>query len=524
MSAVLIDSSCGELGSELCCDICVIGAGAAGIALAIELLDTDIDVIVLESGGLDIDESLQQLNSGTSTGATRQALESTRLRKLGGATNLWTGLLAPFSKFDFDREAIGDVPGWPVSAVEMSSYYERALTMLQHSGRTFDQSLADDLCRSKVPIDSALIDQSFIHYSSTLNFGQHFKAVLESSDNVRIVLDATAVKLTMAPRSDTLESIEAFSSKKASLAVRASSFVLACGALENSRLLLNSKGFSGLALGNHRDLVGRYLMDHPTGFCGTVTQTGDYSLSEILSDFTHRSAKYRPVLSFPPTQLGSGRPNASCYFWPDKQGPDRLSRIASYLKRVVVGSRGVNSGLEELTRSNTVNKGVTAAGLSSQTSGPLRIKAVLEQTPEYRNRILLGNDRDRLGVPLPHLQWQLGALESRSLTRLMRNLEQEFSRVGVGKITLARWMREGLKAFNVHMTDYNHPMGGTRMATSDEYGVVDQYSRVYSTENLYIAGGSVFSTGSIYNPTLTILALTIRLADRLKQVIAASSA
>ena len=119
-------------------------------------------------------------------------------------------------------------------------------------------------------------------------------------------------------------------------------------------------------------------------------------------------------------------------------------------------------------------------------------------------------------MPLPHLNWRIGQAELDSLSNLMVNLEAGFAEQGIGAIRCSSWIHQGSGAINRQMIDYNHPMGCTRMSSAEEYGVVDEDCRLYSTKNLYIAGSSIFSTGSIYNPTLTILAFSIRLADHLR--------
>lgn len=489
-----------DLGGQIECDTCIVGAGAAGISVAMELLDSGIDVVMLESGGRQPNPAVQALNRGTHAGAERRALTSTRLRYFGGTTNHWTGLVAPLSNHDFDRLGVGQLPGWPLSSADMAPYYERALAFIGHSGRTFDETLTDELARCPFAFDRTKIAQTFLHYSAALRFGAHFAEALENASNVRVVLNATATSLETDDGGVRRVNVSNLQAETATVTARR--FVLACGAIENARILLHAAyGVDASAL------LGRCLMDHPSGPCGEVIQTGRTALGEVFHDFIAGADKYRPVLSLPAALLAE-KPNASCYLWPSAR-PDLRTRLQSALR-----ASDMERAMRDIDQSSPV-----ADPPCGRFDGEARVQimAVLEQVPDRNNRIVLGNNRDALGVPLPHLEWRIGESERRSLLTLLTTLGAELGRLAVGRVRLAEWLLQDPPEPGRHLRDYNHPMGCTRMATSEDHGVVDTNCRVFGTDNLYVAGASVFATGGIHNPTLTIIALALRLANHLKR-------
>jgi choline dehydrogenase-like flavoprotein len=150
-----------------------------------------------------------------------------------------------------------------------------------------------------------------------------------------------------------------------------------------------------------------------------------------------------------------------------------------------------------------------------------------EQAPNPDSRVMLVNDRDRFGMPRAALDWRLSMADKDSVAAIARALDGELQRLGIGRVEPAEWLSDGRPEWPVDPTVSNHPIGGyhhmgtTRMSADPALGVVDADCRVHGYGNLYVAGSSVFPTGGWANPTLTILALVLRLAAHLRDPAAA---
>jgi choline dehydrogenase-like flavoprotein len=144
------------------------------------------------------------------------------------------------------------------------------------------------------------------------------------------------------------------------------------------------------------------------------------------------------------------------------------------------------------------------------------VKYEAEQAPNPRSRVNLHHSkRDQLGLPATQLDWQLSDFDKFSIRRTAELIGIELGRAGLGRVRTD--IDEDLSKFPLVETAWHH-MGTTRMSENDRTGVVDSACRVHGLSNLYVAGSSVFPTGGRANPTLTIVALAIRLADHLKSV------
>lgn len=444
-------------------DICIIGAGAAGISLAKELSNSNKSVILLESGGQDYSEKAQALNKGLSTNPDRLPLDSTRLRFFGGTTNHWTGLVQEFREKDFDK--------WPISKNELNKHYDRAKKLV-HFKQTKHKP-------TPFVFNKNLLQTSYLYYTGPVKFGEEYEKYLAP---IPVVLNANVNSLKTNEAKNRIIGIECTDLEGNKLDYQAKTYVVATGAIENATLLLRS----GLALKN--DEIGRNLMDHPISHCAEIIQTGAVSLESFLCD----TETHRPVLS-----LGSPKQtDASCYIWKESSG---LSIGGRELAKIVKEER-----LPSSTQVEKIARDLDKVLLERFTKpkANLEVVAALEQQASSKNKITLSSEKDYLGNCLPKVDWSVDDLEQEAMKNLLINIGRELGRLGLGRLRIKN---------SPTFSDYNHPAGTTMMGR-----VTDKNCRVKGISNLYIAGSSLFCSTSIYNPTLTILALTLRLADYLK--------
>jgi choline dehydrogenase-like flavoprotein len=467
------------------CDVCIVGAGAAGITIARELSRQRMQVVLLESGGLTPDARTQSLSAGEVAGRRYFELDAARSRCFGGTTNVWTGECRPLDAQDFEpRDWVPD-SGWPFGLDELLPFYVKAQSVCELGpyGYTADDWRVHGV--RPLAIDGGRIRSDVFHYSPPTRFGEVYRDELRHAPNVVTYLWANAVDLETPDSARRVNAVKVACLTGTSFRVSSRAFVLATGGIENARLLLLSDRVQAAGLGNGHDLVGRYFMEHIYLDAAAELRTPT-PISEFYTSAHHVDGRrVRGILALSP----------------DVRRREQLSNYCA----VIVEPRP--SMLARLRH----------AVASARTGGALRtyeVKNVMEQVPNPDSRVTLGTDRDRLGCRRPRLDWRLSALDKSTAHRAHAILGEDLARSGIGEMRSAMGREEDPLPSSVRGA--RHHMGTTRMHTDPRRGVVDADCRVHDVANLYVAGSSVFPTGGAANPTLTIVALALRLAGHLE--------
>jgi choline dehydrogenase-like flavoprotein len=251
-----------ESGTRLDFDIIIVGGGAAGITLALELENTGARIGLIEAGGLRYEPDSQALLDGELVGNPYPPLTDTRFSALGGSTKLWAGWCRPLDESDFEARPWVPNSGWPFGRAEMDPYYRRAHEICRLGDFEYDPSIWEARGSGKrLPLSDPDLTTSVFHVN-VLDFGKTHGPALRSSRNVNVVLHAIALRLRSAANG-AVESAEIATLTGRRFEARAQIFVLAAGGIENARVLLLSGDSPERSLGNDRDLVGRYFSDHP---------------------------------------------------------------------------------------------------------------------------------------------------------------------------------------------------------------------------------------------------------------------
>lgn len=483
-------------------DVCVVGAGPAGLILAGELAARGRRIVVLESGGRNPDPAVQALSEGTTTGDAYAGPGATRHRQAGGTVGAWNTWVedevgakyVPLDPIDFEARAWWPLSGWPFGRPELDPYYERAQALcgLGRGGYRAEDSATSD--RPRLELSPGPLTTGVYHFGASRLFTETHLGEIRRSPNVLLCVNATTVDLEPAPGAPSIKHVRAASVTGRTLRVRAKLFVLAAGGIENARLLLLANHLHGLA--DASGMVGRCFMEHPRDVSYRLVPADPRMFDRCgLYDFHHGAdGVVMGRLTF--TEEARRRDQLAAMSITLLPLPRPLRwRPAESLRRRVLGARR--------------RHGHTWSRLSSK---PRRFAAFellinLEQIPDPDNRITLGRDRDRFDLPRAAIHWCWRPLDQRNLARIHAIVAQECERHGLGRVEVAA---AGPPDPNAH-----HHMGTTRMHEDPRRGVVDEHARVHGIANLFVAGSSVFPTGGFANPTLTIVALAVRLAEHL---------
>jgi choline dehydrogenase-like flavoprotein len=483
----------------------------------------------LESGDLQFDPETQALYEGLASGPIDYPLAGTRMRFFGGSTNCWSGFCMPLDEADFASHSWVPHSGWPFGLDELKPYYEKAQSILDLGQMLYER---DPRLKTREPwleLAPEKLTYRFWQNSGPKRFNSAYRDDISSDHRITLLLGANVTDVQLDPDGRRVEQLQIADLKRRTQTVKARKFVLALGGIENARILLASRSRSPAGVGNDRDQVGRYFMEHPRIATARFFPTR-------YTGWLHANTN----ITFPGGGVGNAAFGGSAESPSSRQILDAVITISE--GRVDLGGRRIikkrlwrawSQGESVDDLSGDIWKVVTdlddvwdgvAAKIAGERyipilseDGALTINTHLEQAPHRDSRIRLGSDLDSLGLPRVSLEWRLGELEIRTIAESNRLLGEEIARLRLGRVQIDPWVFGegdpwpglGIKC---------HHIGTTRMSESPLEGVVDRNCRVHGIANLWIAGSSVFPTGGVANPMLTIVASSLRLADHLDRL------
>lgn len=486
--------------------VCVIGGGAAGLTITRELAKAGVSVITLEGGGLKESKRSQEIYRGENLGRKYFRLHRSRRRYLGGSTNCWAGLCAPLRPSDFERRPWIPHSGWPIGIDEVGPYYERAGELLKigpfHS--QLDQPLPVGQWMKGSGLKLEGFESVFFQMSPPVRLGKLWREELKALKEARVMINANVTHLQLESSAEAMASVTCKVFDGPQFKVEAQQFVLACGGIENPRMLLNARDVMTQGIGNQRDLVGRYFMEHPHIDRESLWLPGGATPSLNHYRRQKRSKK-------------KGR------MWPYIRPSVESLQREELLDFSLVLFRRKNIEREEKKHPLLRVVWESSEHLHDPTKAPKTPRAYtfgnpMEQAPNPDSRVALNEsgERDELGLLTSTLTWRLSSLEKRTLRRAHEMLAESLAGQDYGRMRVTP--THNLDTFPRQTKGGYHHMGTTRMGIDERTGVVDGEGKVFGVNNLFIAGSSVFATSGSANPTLTIIALALRLAEHLKSL------
>ena len=538
-------------------DVAIVGAGPAGIVLALELARAGRRVVLLESGEESFDPETQRLGDTVGGDACHVDMSLATRRQVGGASNIWGGRCVPFDPVDFEPRAIVGDTRWPLDYEELAPYLQRACDWCRCGAAAFDVGEVPGLsARAIVPgfRDGEVSASALERWSLPTNFGSIYRDALRSAPTLRLETGLTCTEIvareTTADGASSVERLEASRGDGRAVTIRAARYVIAAGGLESTRLLLASTREHAGGIGNHSGHLGRWYMAHVEMRVARVR----FTTPPAMTIYAHERdgdgvyVRRRFTLS-EETQLAQRLPNVAIWLVnPEVGDATHGSGVLSFvylMLRSPLGSRFVAEGIRQAhlkTRRPTtvrahlrnvvrdlgpatafaltfgyrrfVRRGRKVPGFfvrSATNTYPLLYHG--EHLPHRESYVELTAERDALGMRRLRTHLHFDEEDVGAVRRAHETLDRALREQGLGEVELLYDDVE--EAVREQLFGGYHQAGTTRMSAQAEDGVVDGNLAVHGFDDLFVASSSTFPTSSQANSTFTLVAFALRLADRL---------
>ena len=508
------------LSAPLQADVCIVGAGAAGITIAEQLAARGVAVLLLESGGERIDGATQSLYRCVQTGIPYFDMTACRLRYLGGTTNHWGGYCRENDPIDYlGRPELG-VPAWPLRYETLRPYVVQAAQRLGLNMEGFDPQWqlakrgidAGELLDQRSP----LLESKVFQLTQKRRFRELHSAALHADPHIRPLLNANVTHVQLDPSARTVTGLTVRTLNGRQFEVRARRYVLAAHSVENARLLLSSNDVLAAGIGNQADMVGRHFMEHPRVKSGLLFPSPAFprvydagamasTLLNINIGLKAQTMRERGVLQY------------YCRFLPVNADHETIDAIQALRQGF-----WKPADLKAIEALGTLVGDVPASlrYLAGRLGAPKPLPVAyeldhrIEQAPNPDSRLTLGTERDALGMRKLIFNWALSDLDQHSMAEGQRAIVEEFTRLGLGRFEAPPI---DMAAVRDKVQGHYHHIGTARMATAARDGVVDADCKVHGVDNLFVAGSAVFPTAGYSGPTMMLVALALRLSEHLGQ-------
>jgi choline dehydrogenase-like flavoprotein len=496
-------------------DICIVGAGAAGIVLAVELARLGRRVLLLEGGGESIEEASQDTYRSEVVGLTHRGVHTGRFRAKGGTTTRWGGQILELDSIDFEKREGIDGSGWPFAKDELTQHYERALAL---------EGL-DGVVRQDIDVwrQLGLAGPQFgraVGYLSRWcpqpNFAILHRDALEGGA-ITVWLHANVVALEM--DDDAVRRVYCRTLTGKTATFRAKHFVFCLGAIESSRFFLQPR--DGGVPWNQSGLLGKHFQDHIDVNAATVAPLQRTAMHALFDNIFLGGYKYHPKIKISEAamrELKILNAGATMYFVSELD--EQLANLKTTAKKLLRGGVGqieardmaqMAKNLPLLMRQVWRYKRIHRA--YNPDSATILLRVHCEQEPFSGSSVSLSDERDALGMLRTRLDWRISELEQRTVLEFAKIAKKELA--SIADLTIDEDLVQRSGAFLRRCDDSNHHMGGMRMADRASGGVVDANLRLFGTQNCYVCSAAVFPASGFSNPTHTLLALAVRLAAHL---------
>ncbi len=516
-------------GTKITADVCIVGTGPAGITLARNIASNTLSVICIESGGLEPDIATQDMAKGDNVGLPYYPLETTRLRYFGGTSGHWGGFCRPFYPIDFESREWVPHSGWPIPYSAVAEHYPAAHDICDLGPFEYSTSGWDLANTPPLPLGGNVVQTRLFQFSPPTRFNTKYRNEFARAKNITVYLNSNVVSMNASANAKKIVglSIKTLSGNQFSASARV--YVLAAGGIENPRLLLASSQVMPQGLANDHDVVGRYFCEHMQLDSAAVLpleQNASYDLYQLNMRHTPlqptkpgRAVGLMGYLTIAPEAQRAARTlnysaNLQQSYWSDYF----LHAQRSHDSTAASSWRSLGDAITTLWANLKDASSMALERLPGRKPTTFyKIVTSQEQAPNPESRVRLSDKSDALGMRRASLDWRLSALDRHTIVYALQQIGMAFGSVGLARLHIPMDFTQD--EWPGHLRGSWHHCGGTRMSDSPSTGVVDADCNVHGIGNLYIAGSSIFPTNGHGNPTLTIVALALRLAARIRRVL-----
>ena len=513
-------------------DCLIVGTGIAGQLVASKLINSGLEICILESGAETRNPSLDFLNKFEASALNFRKDFLNRVREVGGACNLWAGRMMRLSREDIEARPWLGLNGWPIEYEELESFYNQV----------------DDLFgivnswnhKCKFPFPDHTYEHVIENARSVwakktprFNVKSNYWKEISRSNHTDIFLNCTVINLEYQKNRDVLVNCI---HGDANISFKSKYVVVASGGIENARILLDSKDDSGRFFNSMNTNIGHYFMDHPTYVTPSLSLVNSLPISTLNQKSFYNSTlkdgiKFKRKVQ---SENGLTNPYIEISMHIGENAEKAMANIvALYKSRVVSEYLGLNpadimQAINSIYLMNPIEKFPHFVRQSydylfrkirnNMIGDGIVFSHHIENLPSYQNYIKKLERKNKYGCSEIEINWTIGEPELKSSERLIAESIKYFKLIGVidnnievPKINLSK------------INDASHHMGTTRMSSTSSDGVVDKNLRLWGVNSIFVAGSSVFPSTGHANPTYTIAALSIRLGEYLRKTINSNS-
>jgi choline dehydrogenase-like flavoprotein len=506
------------------CDIVVVGGGPVGIVVAVQLARSGHEVVVLEAGGRTVEPVAQQLNAGMNDGHPHNGLSQARIRVLGGNSIVWGGTLLPYTSIDFAQREWVENSGWPLKLQDLAPYYDRAAALLGvEPGIGCDGEIWKQ-ARVTAPVLDDAIEIVLTRSLRERNLARLFRNDFTSRSNLKLLLHAIVTDVVFDNATNRVKAVVINSIDRRQARLPARHFVVACGTIEATRLLLTAAQNDREAPWGRNSWLGCCFQDHLEISAARLRRKRTETFDNIFDSILLAGQKYQPKMRLAErVQKAERLLNISGVLQFDSSLQHHIDNVKLFVSSVLRGAvppnlRTIPSHSLALLRiwGPLIRRYIQEHRIFNHSDMGIRLLINCEQVPLRESAIRLDNERrDLLGMPAVRLDWRIDGQEIHTMARFCEIVRDALLRMGIADVQLhPKIAARDVSILNECIDSY-HQCGGLRMASTFDDGVVDPHLRVHGTANLHIAGAATFPTSGYANCTYTALALALRLCDRL---------
>jgi len=507
-------------------DVCIIGAGIAGLILARKMAAKGKTVHLLEAGGTSEEARSQELYQGEMLGTFHSGTTGGRYRTFGGSSTHWAAQLLPYPEEVFKARRAVDFISWPMTESDLAGYYPEIHQLMQANTYSFDEQFLSQIGAEPYPGHEA-VRVRFSKWApfSRRNLGKTVGQDCLASDKVTVFFHANALSLSFSTNGTEMTGVAVKNYRGGQFTFKARHYVISTGTIETSRLLLNSVRLSPSVPGAFSDQIGRYFFDHVSSKVGKVSSHALPAYRKYFAPYylnkTLHTARFETSEAL---QEKLGILAVMAHFEFEEPEGSGLHVFRRFLHEIQSGQLGRKGGPEFSALPKALLGGLKTVydlkvrGRRIPTpEARLTLHFETEQKPSAASRLLLSDQLDRLGLPKLAVDWKRSDDEASSMRAFVPYMDAFLKSCGL-ELEWQKGIRESAGSWDGEDTDCFHPMGGARMGHSPASSVVDAQLRMHNVANLFVASCAVYPSGGSSNPTFSLMALTLRLADHLAKL------